>query len=227
MCPSTSRRFAADRAIVRHRRHRPTTSSTTQQGVADRFHKLGLIPKPRRRARHRLEAARRPERHQRFMPNRERTAHDRASGCYTLGHRARRSRVSSGSLHQSGRGARHDRQRNDALAQDKVVRIGFQKYGKLVLLKSKGSLDEKLKPLGYKVDLDRVSRPGHRCSKPSMSERSTSATPAKHRRSSPRRQARRWSMSPMNRRRRKAKRSSCRRTASCSRSPNSRARRSR
>lgn len=39
----------------------------------------------------------------------------------------------------------------DALAQDKVVRIGFQKYGKLVLLKSKGSLDEKLKPLGYKV----------------------------------------------------------------------------
>jgi sulfonate transport system substrate-binding protein len=35
--------------------------------------------------------------------------------------------------------------------QDKVVRIGYQKYGKLVLLKSKGSLEEKLKPLGYKV----------------------------------------------------------------------------
>jgi sulfonate transport system substrate-binding protein len=35
--------------------------------------------------------------------------------------------------------------------QDKVVRIGFQKYGKLVLLKGKGSLEEKLKPLGYKV----------------------------------------------------------------------------
>jgi sulfonate transport system substrate-binding protein len=35
--------------------------------------------------------------------------------------------------------------------QDKTVRIGYQKYGKLVLLKSKGSLDEKLKPLGYKV----------------------------------------------------------------------------
>ena len=32
-----------------------------------------------------------------------------------------------------------------------MVRIGFQKYGKLVLLKSKGSLEEKLKPLGYKV----------------------------------------------------------------------------
>ena len=36
-------------------------------------------------------------------------------------------------------------------AQDKVVRIGFQKYGKLVLLKSKGSLEEKLKPFGVKV----------------------------------------------------------------------------
>src|SRR6476660_5369255 len=35
--------------------------------------------------------------------------------------------------------------------QDKVVRIGFQKYGKLVLLKSKGSLEEKLKAVGYKV----------------------------------------------------------------------------
>ena len=35
--------------------------------------------------------------------------------------------------------------------QDKVVRIGFQKYGKLVLLKSKGTLEEKLKSLGYKA----------------------------------------------------------------------------
>jgi sulfonate transport system substrate-binding protein len=35
--------------------------------------------------------------------------------------------------------------------QDKVVRIGFQKYGKLVLLKSKGSLEEKLQAAGYKV----------------------------------------------------------------------------
>jgi sulfonate transport system substrate-binding protein len=31
------------------------------------------------------------------------------------------------------------------------VRIGYQKYGKLVLLKSRGTLEEKLKPLGYKV----------------------------------------------------------------------------
>jgi sulfonate transport system substrate-binding protein len=35
--------------------------------------------------------------------------------------------------------------------QDKVVRIGFQKYGKLVLLKSKGSLEDRLKAAGYRV----------------------------------------------------------------------------
>src|SRR4051812_12379499 len=35
--------------------------------------------------------------------------------------------------------------------QDKVVRIGFQKYGKLVLLKSKGTLEDRLKAIGYKV----------------------------------------------------------------------------
>jgi sulfonate transport system substrate-binding protein len=35
--------------------------------------------------------------------------------------------------------------------QDKVVRIGFQKYGKLVLLKSKGTLEDKLRAAGYQV----------------------------------------------------------------------------
>src|ERR1700752_927889 len=35
--------------------------------------------------------------------------------------------------------------------EDKVIRIGFQKYGKLVLLKGRGTLEEKLKPLGYQV----------------------------------------------------------------------------
>lgn len=34
---------------------------------------------------------------------------------------------------------------------EQTVRIGFQKYGKLVLLKSKGTLEEKLKSLGVKV----------------------------------------------------------------------------
>lgn len=38
-----------------------------------------------------------------------------------------------------------------AQAQERVVRIGFQKYGKLVLLKSKGTLEQKLKALGYTV----------------------------------------------------------------------------
>ena len=38
-----------------------------------------------------------------------------------------------------------------AHADDKVIRIGFQKYGTLVLLKAKGTLEEKLAPLGYTV----------------------------------------------------------------------------
>ena len=38
-----------------------------------------------------------------------------------------------------------------ARAEDKVVRIGFQKYGQLVLVKAKGTLEEKLKPLGWTV----------------------------------------------------------------------------
>jgi sulfonate transport system substrate-binding protein len=36
-------------------------------------------------------------------------------------------------------------------AEDKVLRIGYQKYGTLVLLKGKGLLEEKLKPLGYSI----------------------------------------------------------------------------
>src|SRR3954447_5188482 len=38
-----------------------------------------------------------------------------------------------------------------AKAEDKVIRIGYQKYGTLILLKAKGSLETKLKPLGYRV----------------------------------------------------------------------------
>jgi len=34
---------------------------------------------------------------------------------------------------------------------EKAVHIGYQKYGKLVLLKGRGTLEEKLKPLGYTV----------------------------------------------------------------------------
>jgi sulfonate transport system substrate-binding protein len=36
-------------------------------------------------------------------------------------------------------------------AAEKVVRIGYQKYGTLVLLKATGNLEKKLAPLGYKV----------------------------------------------------------------------------
>ncbi|MDX6804433.1 sulfonate ABC transporter substrate-binding protein [Terrihabitans rhizophilus] len=40
---------------------------------------------------------------------------------------------------------------SSASAADKVVRIGYQKYGTLVLLKGRGLLEERLKPLGYTV----------------------------------------------------------------------------
>jgi len=39
-----------------------------------------------------------------------------------------------------------------APAQDKVIGIGFQKYGNLILLKGRGGLESKLAPLGYKVE---------------------------------------------------------------------------
>lgn len=39
-----------------------------------------------------------------------------------------------------------------AFAADKVVRIGFQKYGTLVLLKGKGLLEKKLETIGYTVE---------------------------------------------------------------------------
>ncbi|MDK1493926.1 sulfonate ABC transporter substrate-binding protein [Sinorhizobium sp. 7-81] len=39
-----------------------------------------------------------------------------------------------------------------AKAEDKIVRIGFQKYGTLILLKAKGLLEERLKPQGYTVE---------------------------------------------------------------------------
>ena len=37
-------------------------------------------------------------------------------------------------------------------AQDKTIRVGFQKYGNLILLKGKGGLEKKLAPLGFKVE---------------------------------------------------------------------------
>jgi sulfonate transport system substrate-binding protein len=37
-------------------------------------------------------------------------------------------------------------------AQDKVIHIGFQKYGNVILLKGTGALEKKLAPLGFKVE---------------------------------------------------------------------------
>jgi len=39
-----------------------------------------------------------------------------------------------------------------AHAEDKVVRVGFQKYGNVILLKGTGGLEKKLAPLGFKVE---------------------------------------------------------------------------
>lgn len=38
-----------------------------------------------------------------------------------------------------------------ANAEDKVIRIGYQKYGNVILLKAKGTLEPKLAEIGYKV----------------------------------------------------------------------------
>lgn len=38
-----------------------------------------------------------------------------------------------------------------ARADERVIRVGYQKYGTLVLLKGKGLLEQKLRPLGYRV----------------------------------------------------------------------------
>lgn len=39
-----------------------------------------------------------------------------------------------------------------ARAAEKVVRIGYQKYGTLVLLKGKSTLEKKLESIGYSVE---------------------------------------------------------------------------
>src|SRR5215471_11672486 len=39
-----------------------------------------------------------------------------------------------------------------ANAKSSTVRIGYQKYGTLILLKGKGALEKKLEPLGYGVE---------------------------------------------------------------------------
>ena len=75
--------------------------------------------------------------------------------------------------------------------QDKVVRIGFQKYGKLVLLKGRGTLEEKLKPLGYKVVVDGIPVRAALAGSAQCRRDRFRQSPAKRRRSSRRRQARR------------------------------------
>lgn len=101
-----------------------------------------------------------------------------------------------------------------AHAQEKTLRIGYQKYGTLVLLKGSGILEEKLAATGYTVTWTEF--PGG----PQLLEAlnvgaidfgSTGEAP----RSSHRRPARRSCMSRMSRPPRAARLSSFRRTARC------------
>jgi len=108
---------------IRARRSRP---------VADRFHRLGLIPKPI--TVRDIVLAPYAE-----LNSRQEDVTDDAFVQRLLSERRAVDRHGRGDCRRS-------------YGQDKVVRIGFQKYGKLVLLKSKGTLEEKLKAAGYKVD---------------------------------------------------------------------------
>jgi sulfonate transport system substrate-binding protein len=40
----------------------------------------------------------------------------------------------------------------EAQAQNKIIRVGYQKYGNAILLKGTGGLEKKLAPLGFKVE---------------------------------------------------------------------------
>ena len=44
-----------------------------------------------------------------------------------------------------------DKTSSQARAEARVIRIGFQKYGTLILLKGKGLVERALQPLGYEV----------------------------------------------------------------------------
>ena len=97
--------------------------------------------------------------------------------------------------------------------QDKVVRIGFQKYGKLVLLKGKGTLEGQTEAARLHGRVDRVPvRPAVarsaqcRCHRFRRRRRSAADLRAGRRRAAS-------STSPTSRRRRRAKRSWSRRTA--------------
>lgn len=110
-------------------------------------------------------------------------------------------------------------------AQAETLRIGYQKYGTLVLLKAKGTLEKRLAAQG--VDVQWTEFPGgpqllEGLNVGSIDFGVTGETPP----FSPRPLALICSTSPTNRQRRTAKRSSCRRTRRSNPWPISRARKS-
>lgn len=58
----------------------------------------------------------------------------------------RPARLAAGAVLIAGLGAA-----TAATAAEKTIRIGYQKYGTLLLMKGKGTLEERLKPLGVSV----------------------------------------------------------------------------
>ena len=125
-------------------RDRPVTDDiiTTQQARRRPLPQARPDPEADHHPRHRLDAS--PDLIARpvFHPT-QRTEH----GVHSTNDRGCRCCRSASSL---AVGRRHP------TAQDKVVRIGFQKYGKLVLLKSKGTLEEKLKAARLQSGVDRI-----------------------------------------------------------------------
>ena len=121
---------------------------TTQQAVADRFHKLGSDPETRRRPRRGVDAAavvnggdgRTLLRNEGVIPCLASTP------CIP-------SRPSQAELRSLSRPRRCRCRRKPP---DKVVRIGYQKYGTLILLKGKGILEKKLDAARRQGDLDRI-----------------------------------------------------------------------
>lgn len=91
-----------------------------------------------------------------------------------------------------------------ARAASDTLRIGYQKYGTLVLLKAQGTLEKRLAPLGIQVKW--AEFPGGPQLLEALNVGRTLAPPAKPRRSSPRPLAPTCNMWPMSRRRPRARR---------------------
>ncbi len=87
---------------------------------------------------------------------------------------------------------------SEALADDaKTLRIGYQKFNSINILKGSGALEKALAPQGVKVSWHEFAA-GPQLLEALSTAPSTSATPPTHRRCSPRPPANRWCTWPPN-----------------------------